>query len=319
MQQLVNNVLYCTNANLPLIWSSRETRVETKFSKPKKQAFGAHAVTDSHWAKRGRKAFGLVLLMTAMSPLLATMAAAQSMVALPRQDEHGPRWSLSSNGELSGNAWSGHSTFGYSLLAPLDEEGPRIRVGGGAGRYTYDGAIIVAPAIGPDRAPKTASVTFNGTASLLEILVGQQWRVENWTTKVFAGYQWSDHTLLPDDANNQIRGSDTGVKVLWENWLDLSPSLWAQLDVGYAEPFESYQATGRVGWKVFDPFAIGLELRGLGNRIYDRARAGAFVAFPVLNQDVRVSGGYAADFDAELRRFSDEYGLYATINTYSQF
>jgi hypothetical protein len=160
---------------------------------------------------------------------------------------------------------------GYALgKAGLYEPGFRLRAVGAYGRYHYDGTLLDNGAFVP--------TTFDGEDAFLSALVGYQFRPGRLIVKLFAGIEAEDQHIVPHDPHNSVQGSELGLRLQEETWLDISPRLYLSADASYGTAFQEYCALARLGFRVRPRFSLGLEGGALGNEEYDAGRGGGFVA-----------------------------------------
>ena len=63
---------------------------------------------------------------------------------------------------------------------------------------------------------------FNGDYSFIAALIGYQFRAGRLITKLFAGVEAENQHIVPRDPRNNVQGSELGLRLLAENWIDLS-------------------------------------------------------------------------------------------------
>jgi hypothetical protein len=131
--------------------------------------------------------------------------------------------------EASDNYASGYVGAGYALgKAGLYEPGFRLRAVGAYGRYHYDGTLL-------DNGVHVPT-TFDSEVAFLSALVGYQFRPGRLIVKLFAGIEAEDQHIVPHDPNNSVQGSELGLRLQEESWLDISPRLFSRLTLAMAQP-----------------------------------------------------------------------------------
>ncbi len=243
------------------------------------------------WLRVG--AGGLCLL--ALS-LFASAALAQS-------DQ--PTAEIFTGFEASDNYASVYVGAGTALGKGLYEPGFRLRAVGSFGRYHYDGTLLTDGAYVP--------TTFDGEDAFLAALAGYQFRKGSFIAKLFAGIEAEDQHISPHDPNNAVQGSELGLRLATETWLDISPKLFVSADASYGTAFQEYCALARVGFRVRPRLALGLEGGTLGNEEYNAGKAGGFVRLDLRDTEFTLSGGFTGNY------LEDEPSSYVALGIYRTF
>jgi hypothetical protein len=208
--------------------------------------------------------------------------------------------------EASDNYASGYVGAGYALgKAGLYEPGFRLRAVGAYGRYHYDGALLTDGAYVP--------TTFDGEDAFLSALVGYQFRPGRLIIKLFAGIEAEDQHIVPHDPHNSVQGSELGLRLQEETWLDISPRLFLSADASYGTAFQEYCALARLGFRLGPRFSLGLEGGALGNEEYDAGRGGGFVRVNFRDTEFTLSGGFTGNY------LEDEPSSYVALGVYRSF
>jgi hypothetical protein len=202
-----------------------------------------------------------------------------------------PRFEINSGTDATAN-----STFGYAggVWAPgpgLDAPGWRIKALGGYGAYAYDGTLAFAGTSVP--------VRFQGQAVSGELLAGRAWFHGPWALKAYAGIQFTEHAISPNDPGNAVNGAEWGAKGQIEFWRDLGNRNWLSADASYGAAFGDYFALAKLGHRMSERISLGIEGGGLGNEAYDAGRGGAFVRLHVGGAEITLSGGVTGDYRGE--------------------
>jgi len=193
---------------------------------------------------------------------------------------------------FGGGDVTGHSWFGYvgGVVAPMsdiNESGVLLRGLFGYGEYEYGtrfpGAVGGIP------------TTVDGEITTGEIMGGYQLAGPNTVLKVFAGVQFQDHDLSPNDVRNPVRGGETGAKFQGEIYQNLSESVWASAIGTYSTSFDTYWTRGRLGFEVAPDWSIGPEAGIFGNDRFDQWRVGGFARRQFGSNALTLNAGFADD------------------------
>ena len=144
-------------------------------------------------------------------------------------------------------------------------------------------------------------------------LLGYQFRPGRLIVKLFAGIEAEDQHIVPHDPNNSVQGSELGLRLQAETWLDISPSLFLSADAAYGTAFQEYCSLARLGLRVRPRLSLGLEGGALGNEEYDAGRAGGFVRLNLRDTEVTVSGGFTGNYLEETPSGYVALGVYRTF------
>lgn len=188
--------------------------------------------------------------------------------------------------EATRHAWSSYAGINWAPFGKLAQDGFRLRLTGGYGEYRYGGHVE----------GRTQAV--NGSAAFADVLAGYQVGWGALTFKAFAGPTFEGHLLTPFDEANRVSGAATGAKGVAEGWINISPSLWGQVDASYATAHQSYNGRLRLGYRVTHGFSVGLEGGGFGNLASDNGRGGGFLRYQWLGGEISASGGVSGDIAA---------------------
>jgi cellulose biosynthesis protein BcsS len=217
-----------------------------------------------------------------------------------------PRSEVFTGFEASDNYASGYVGAGYALgKAGLYESGFRLRAVGAYGRYHYDGTLL-------DNGVDVPT-TFDGEDAFLSALVGYQFRTGPLIFKLFAGIEAEDQHIVPHDPNNSVQGSEIGLRLQEETWLNVGPRLFLSADASYGTAFQEYCALARVGFRVRPRFSLGLEGGALGNEEYDAGRGGGFARVNFRDTEFTLSGGFTGNY------LEDEPSGYVALGIYRSF
>ena len=173
--------------------------------------------------------------------------------------EDAPHAQLFTGFDASDNATGGYVGAGYAFGKGLYESGWRLRAVGAFGLYHYDGSL---PSLGVQ-----VPTNFDGDDSYGAALIGYQLRRQSLFLKFFAGVEAEDQHIVPRDPNNSVQGSEVGLKLQAESWLDYSPRTFFSLDASYGTAFQEYWTLARAGYRVTPRLSLGIEGGALGNGI----------------------------------------------------
>ncbi len=216
-----------------------------------------------------------------------------------------PQTEIFSGLEVSDNYASVYVGAGTALGKGLYEPGFRLRAVGSFGRYHYDGALLT----GGDYVP----TTFDGEDTFVAALAGYQFRKGAFIAKLFAGIEGEDQHISPHDPNNKVQGSELGLRLAIENWLDVSPRLFVSADASYGTAFQEYCALARIGFRVRPRLALGLEGGALGNEEYDAGKGGGFLRLNLSATEITLSGGFTGNY------LEEEPSSYVALGVYRTF
>jgi hypothetical protein len=225
---------------------------------------------------------------------------------VPAAASDAPRTEYFTGFEVSDNYASAYVGGGYAFgKAGLYEEGFRLRAVGAYGRYDYQGSLLLDGAYRP--------TTFDGQEAFIAALAGYQFRPGRLILKLFAGIEAEDQHIVPHDPNNSVQGSALGLRLQAESWLDLSERMFLSADAAYGTAFQEYWALVRIGLRLGERFALGLEGGALGNEEYDAGRGGGFARVKLRAMEVTLSSGFTGNY------LEDEPSFYLALGLYRPF
>ena len=125
-----------------------------------------------------------------------------------------------------------------------------------------------------------------------DVMVGYRKAVGTGWLTAYVGGAFEHHGAK--DPTASIRGSEGGVKGVIEYWTPITQELWLYANGSYSTVFDSWNAFGRIGYKLTPQITIGPEGSLFGNNApYREWRVGAFVSFAMLPWgELSVAGGY---------------------------
>jgi hypothetical protein len=197
-----------------------------------------------------------------------------------------------------------HGGFAHGglLVAPngLDREGFVFKVMFGGGAYRY-----ISGALG--------NIDVTGRQLAAAALPGWRFVGRNFIATVFAGLDYQDHRLTPDDPSAGLRGSAFGLRTAIELWYQPSPHTMVAADASVSTVGPSYSARIAAGWRVFERYYLGPEVQGFaadGN--YQQVRVGVHVTgFKFEPFEWSAGLGWANDSD-------DRSSLYGKLGVISR-
>lgn len=213
------------------------------------------------------------------------------------------RVELFSGGDLTSNSAFAYFGLAWALGRDVREGGMRLKLLLGRGGFDYRTTL---PGL-------TAESSIEGDVSLVQAMAGYQWRRGAWTIKGYAGVAWEDHSVLPNDPSNSVRGAEAGLIGQIELWRNIGSRGFGSLDASYTRTFDGYFIQGRLGRRVSQRLSLGLEGAGLGNEEYDNGRGGGFVRLHLRGTELTVSGGVSGTYYAE------DISGYAAAGLYTRF
>jgi len=203
--------------------------------------------------------------------------------------------------QIIGNDWSVYTGTSIALSSGLHENGWRMRLISGHSSYSYNGTATIQG--------QSTPVTYRGTSSFGNMLLGYRWQQSDLILKVFAGLSAIGHSVEPTDPNNAAIGTRYGGSAALETWFNLSGRQWLSADATYATVFNSFNATVTSGYRIWQKFSLGLSAGVTGNDDYEAVRGAGVAAaeFGLLQQNdsyLRISAGVSADRDMDLTPYA---------------
>jgi hypothetical protein len=258
---------------------------------------GGGVDNDGVWRRHVRGGLVVVVL------LLNSIGPARAQP--PLYVEHAPHLELFTGFDAGDNSAGGYVGAGYAFGKGLYESGWRLRAVGALGRYHYDSSLLNRGIDVPTE--------FDGEVSYGAALIGYQLRRQSLFLKFFAGVEAEDQHIVPRDPNNAVQGSEVGLKLQAESWLDYSPRIFYSLDASYGTAFQEYWTLARAGYRVSPRFSLGIEGGALGNEEYDAGRGGGFTRIYFRKVEITLSGGFTGNY------LEDEPSGYVSVGVYRPF
>jgi hypothetical protein len=204
---------------------------------------------------------------------------------------------ISAGMDTTAPGWSAYGGLVAALYGDVRQDGFRLRIGGGHGRYHYDQALTGAPA-------GASPIRIHGQQDWFEALAGYQWSAGPTTVKLYGGLIDARYREAPDtgaagilDPATPLRDSKHGLRLALETWTRLSDWGFLQADLNWSQPFEIYGGRIRLGYVLDPAWSTGLEAAAFGNQSYDGGRVGAFARYTWDRGEISVSAGLDGDRD----------------------
>ena len=146
------------------------------------------------------------------------------------------------------------------------------------GDISSDGFIVRALASRANYDYKTVlDEDIDGSADSYELLLGYQKIFDRFSARGYIGLDHENHDLSPDNALDENRGADNGVKVQAEFESDFASPNYGSLVTSYSTAKERYWARLR-GGREFSGVVLGAEAVSLGDKEYAERRLGLFLS-----------------------------------------
>lgn len=179
--------------------------------------------------------------------------------------------------------WSGLT---WSPLGAVQDDGLRLRLVAGAGRYTYDGWTLVGGLPAPAH--------FLGQSRFLDALAGYHIQLGTLTLKPFAGISIAQQAVTPFDPVNPLGGRTLGLKLALETWLRFGDHVWLNVDGSWTTVHATAAGRARLGLRVWQDLSAGIEASVLSDVNQEMRRAGLFVRYAWDRGEISLGGGLTA-------------------------
>jgi len=240
-------------------------------------------------------------VMAAAVAYCSQLLAADSPIGLDRADPRPLRDRIFffAGGDLARDnyfAWSGIVAAPQGLL---HEDGPRLRIMAGTGRYRY-------------RTGAVASGVNEGRIVSGELMLGFRRAIGQTIATLFIGAHIENQTLAAPDPGHRAQGTAAGAKVALELFHRINPSLVATASASASTVHRSYHARAALAHEHPSGGAVGIEAAVNGDLRYSEPRAGLFVQKRYGRTVIALSGGYLSN--------SDKGGSpYATLSLFAPY
>jgi hypothetical protein len=218
-----------------------------------------------------------------------------------------PKFEAWTGAEVFQQVWSLYAGGQFAPFGGVQQDGFRVRLVGGYGAYRYTSPRWTGLAT-QDRA-------FQGSVTFADLLAGYHQQLGSLTIKFLGGLAVTDRIV--DDAEAQDVGTRSGGKAVIETWWNVTDQVWTSVDVSWTTLGNVYGGRGRIGWRWWPQFSVGLEGGATGSWDYDTARVGGFLRYEWPSGEVSASGGVTGDGPGS--GFVDVHGAFATINVLTRF
>ena len=196
------------------------------------------------------------------------------------------------------------TTFGWSgiVVAPLnrlDEDGTRIRIFGGYGRYRYNTGAVPGGI-------NTGQITSG------ELLIGRRIAFDAVTLVAYAGAHVEHHALQAPDPSNPVAGTSAGLKALLEiHWRALQ-NFVATVSLSASTVNRSYTARASLVREFQPRLQLGIETATSGDARYSELRAGVLLRTKLAPAELTLAAGMLSNSDKGS-------GAYTTLSLYAPF
>jgi hypothetical protein len=196
------------------------------------------------------------------------------------------------------------SAFGWAGLAAapfgsLHDDGFRLRILGGAGRYRY-----------------RTTAAFSGLNDVSvaggELLAGFRRSFANGAITAYAGPHVEEQRLAEPDAGNAAAGTAFGIKTAIETYARLDSVWLVNASASASTVHRAYHARAALTRELAPVFAIGIEGAVYGDVRYVEPRAGILASATFGRSVLALAGGVLSNSDKG-------GGIYATLSLYAPY
>jgi hypothetical protein len=198
-------------------------------------------------------------------------------------------------------AWAGVT---YAPVGTLSADGWRLRIMGGAGRYTYLSSIV--PGGVNDASVYTAEL-LGGYRRTFDDIFGRRVHVG-----AFAGVNYESQMLALPDPFNPTQGSKAGIKAAIEIYSRIAQAYILTAIATASTAHSKYYAKTALLYELTPRWSFGGELVTMGDARYSEHRAGLAGSLTWGNRILTLSAG-------ALDNSGRGSGAYATLSVYSPF
>lgn len=195
---------------------------------------------------------------------------------------------------------NGGYAHGGMLWSPngFRDDGPVVKLLFSGGVYQYrSGALGNINVIGRQ---------FSGS-----LLPGWRFSRNGFVVTAYAGYDFQDHRLFPDDPSASRRGGYSGVRAALELWYQPNASTMFAADASISSAGRSYSVRAAPGWRVANWFYLGPEFQAFAaGDNYRQYRAGAHMTGLRVGE-IEWNAGLGWAFDSDDR--NGPYGKLGVI------
>ncbi|SFM78262.1 cellulose biosynthesis protein BcsS [Methylobacterium pseudosasicola] len=182
---------------------------------------------------------------------------------------------------------SNSSAFGVvtatiAPVTPLNESGPRLRLQGLSGVYSYPGS--------------TSGRTVRGQQEEGTAMFGYEWIWKQAALAGYVGFNVRSNELSVLDPNNPVAGTGVGAKFAADLYLNPTLETLVAANASYSTLFHAYYVRVKAGFAVADGVFVGPEATLLGDAYFNQWRVGAHLTgFTVGPMKFSLGAGYAHD------------------------
>ncbi|MHB2208520.1 cellulose biosynthesis protein BcsS [Methylobacterium sp. CM6257] len=182
---------------------------------------------------------------------------------------------------------SNSSAFGVvtatiAPVTPLNESGPRLRLQGLSGVYSYPGS--------------TSGRTVRGEQEEGTAMFGYEWIWKQAALAGYVGFNVRNNELSVLDPRNPVVGTGVGAKFAADLYLNPTLETLLAANASYSTLFRAYYVRVKAGFAVADGVFIGPEATLLGDAYFNQWRVGAHLTgFAVGPMKFSLGAGYAHD------------------------
>ncbi|MGH1379049.1 MAG: cellulose biosynthesis protein BcsS [Alphaproteobacteria bacterium] len=193
----------------------------------------------------------------------AAFLALASTVPAMAQDS-GDKTAYWAGVDFTDDSTFGYAGVAYALNGTLLEDGWLGRIGLGYGQYEYNTVAVSGLGVDGDNIRANA-------------MIGYQKYLGTMLVSAFAGIDYNDHDLSPNDPGNDVDGSKAGVMAQVEVRKDFDELTQLNFNVNYSTAYDNYYASTRLE-RDMGSFKIGPQFSVLGSESFDQKRLGVYVA-----------------------------------------
>ncbi len=235
-------------------------------------------------------------------PLAASFAVAMSGTVLAADDivDQGPTFSsvVFFGGEVGEDGYTGYIGNVTALNGDIGSDGYLLRISGAFGEYEYDNNAVAGGEV--DNSSRSA-----------DLMIGYQTVGVDFISSIFAGVEYRDNDLSPNDPTNQARGGEAGAKFQFEA-STRGDGGFAGVLASYSTAHETYYARGRLGIQE-SGLTFGAEGTLLGDASYDGYKVGGFISgIPLGDLNMSITAGYE-ESEGNRAGSTDDSGFYAGL------
>ncbi len=192
--------------------------------------------------------------------------------------------------------WAGFTAAPTGLL---EEDGWRVRVAGGGGRYRY-------------RTGNVAGGINEADVVSGELMTGYRFSAGGGTATFYVGAHVENQSLAEPDPDHEAQGTEAGIKFAVELYRRFTPQFFSLASAAVSTVHTGYQARAALAYEISEAVAFGMEASVNGDERYDEPRAGFLLQTNFGRASLSLSGGFLSNSDK-----GD--GLYGTLSVYAVY